>query len=80
MGTARTKIFRSNRSQLVRLPKAVALSDSIKEVDIIAIGNQRLITPPGGIWDPWFDGSAATDDFMSEPEQPAPQKREGCRL
>ncbi|MCU7920511.1 MAG: antitoxin [Candidatus Thiodiazotropha sp. (ex Dulcina madagascariensis)] len=76
MATAHTKVFMSNRSQAVRLPKAVSLPDYIKEVDIIAIGNKRLITPAGGSWDSWFDGPQVSDDFMVEREQPADQERE----
>ncbi len=76
MTKAHTKIFLSNRSQAVRLPKAVALPDSIKEVDIIAIGNKRLITPAGESWDSWFDGPRVSDDFMRDREQPADQQRE----
>lgn len=77
MATARTKIFTVNRSQAVRLPKDVALPGSIKEVDIIAIGNQRLITPAGTSWEVWFDGPTVTADFMTEWEQANPQDREG---
>lgn len=77
MPTAHTKVFTSNRSQAVRLPKSVALPESVKEVDIVAIGNKRLITPAGGSWDSWFDGPSVTDDFMVEREQPADQHREG---
>ncbi len=76
MATAHTKVFTSNRSQAVRLPKNVALPESIKEVDIIAIGNRRLITPAGESWDSWFDGPTATSDFMDERDQPASQQRE----
>lgn len=76
MGRAHTKVFISNRSQAVRLPKTVALPESIKEVDIIAIGNKRLITPAGGSWDSWFEGPRVSDDFMSGRDQPADQKRE----
>ncbi len=76
MSTAHTKVFISNRSQAVRLPKAVALPPSIKEVDIIAIGNRRLITPAGEGWDSWFEGAAVSDDFMDGREQPADQFRE----
>lgn len=68
MATAHTKVFTINRSQVIRLPRNVALPDSIKEVVIIiiAIGNQRLITPAGGSWDAWFDSPKATEDFMAE--------------
>ena len=76
MTTAHTKIFKSNKSQAVRLPKPVALPDSIKEVDIVAVGNSRLITPAGCSWDNWFDGPGVSEDFMADREQPADQQRE----
>ena len=37
MSTARTKVFMSNRSQAVRLPKSVALPEGVKDVVIVAI-------------------------------------------
>jgi len=76
MKTAHTKLFKSNKSQAVRLPKLVALPESVKEVDIIAIGNTRLIIPAGESWDNWFDAQGVTDDFMEDREQPSDQKRE----
>lgn len=36
-------IFTSNRNQAVRLPKAASLPDNIKRVEIVAIGNTRII-------------------------------------
>ena len=71
-----TSVFLSNRSQAVRLPKAVALPEDVKRVEIIAIGRTRLITPAGESWVSWFEGSSVTDDFMSEREQPEMQERE----
>ena len=71
-----TKIFKSNQSQAVRLPKAVAFPDHLREVEIVAIGNKRIITPSGGSWDDWFDDEGVTDDFMLSREQPADQQRE----
>jgi antitoxin VapB len=76
MTAAHTKVFKSNRSQAVRLPKSVAFPESIREVDIVAIGNTRIITPAGKSWDNWFDSPGVTDDFMLEREQPADQHRE----
>jgi antitoxin VapB len=76
MATVHTKVFKSNQSQAVRLPKAVALPANIREVDIVAIGNTRIITPAGRSWDEWFDGPGVTDDFMAVREQPADQERE----
>ncbi len=69
-------VFQSNRSQAVRLPKAVALPDGVKRVDIVAIGRTRIIAPAGEVWDNWFDGEAATSDFMAERDQPGLQERE----
>ena len=71
-----TKLFKSNQTQAVRLPKAVALPDTVKEVSIIAIGNTRLITPVESSWDAWFDETPITDDFMQDRNQPLPQERE----
>ena len=69
-------VFKSNQSQAVRLPKAVALPESVKRVDIVKLGNSRLITPAGTAWDSWFDGPGVTDDFMVEREQPVDQERD----
>jgi antitoxin VapB len=76
MATAHTKVFKSNRSQAVRLPKDVALPEYITKVDIVAIGNKRIITPAGSSWDDWFDGPQVSDDFMLQRDQPADQERE----
>jgi antitoxin VapB len=76
MSTAHTKVFTNNRSQAVRLPKSVALPESVREVDIIALGNKRLIVPAGDSWDSWFDGARISDDFMQDRDQPADQLRE----
>ncbi|WP_296268850.1 type II toxin-antitoxin system VapB family antitoxin [Pseudomonas sp. UBA6562] len=69
-------VFLSNRSQAIRLPKAVALPDDVKRVDIVAIGRTRIITPAGESWDSWFDGEGVSADFMEDREQPVDQERE----
>ena len=68
-------VFQSNRSQAIRLPKAVALPADVKRVDIVAVGRTRIIAPAGEIWDSWFEGPAATPDFMSDRDQPDVQER-----
>lgn len=73
----KTTLFKSNRTQAVRLPKAVAFPDDVKQVDIIAVGRTRLIVPAGEVWDSWFDGPDASPDFMDQREQPDDQEREG---
>lgn len=55
MSNAQTKIFKSNRSQAVRLPKAVAFSESVKDVTIIVDKNKRIIVPTRQSRDDWFD-------------------------
>jgi len=76
MSYTQTKLFKSNKTQAVRLPKAVELPESISLVDIVAVGNTRIITPAGDSWDVWFDGQGVSDDFMESREQPADQQRE----
>lgn len=69
-------VFLSNRSQAVRLPKAVALPDDVKRVEIIVVGRSRIISPTGEAWDVWFDMLDVSDDFITEREQPNVQERE----
>lgn len=71
-----SKLFISNRSQALRLPKAVAFPDDVQEVDILKIGRSRLIVPRGKRWDDFFDGPAVSDDFLDERIQPAAEQRE----
>ncbi len=72
-----TTVFKSNRTQAVRLPKDVALPESVKAVDVIAVGNRRIISPAGTAWDDWFDGLGVSNDFMTDRGQPEPQERDG---
>ncbi len=76
MTAIHTTVFKSNKTQAIRLPKPVALPDSIKKVDIVAIGNTRIITPAGESWDQWFDSRGVSDDFMLDRDQPTDQERE----
>ena len=76
MAIARTKIFMSNKSQVVRLPKAVEFPESAREVDILAVGSRRIITPAGKVWDEWFNALGVSDDFMPTREQPMDAQRE----
>ena len=76
MNSVQTKIFKSNRSQAVRLPKNVAFPESVKEVDITAIGNKRIIAPVDQSWDEWFDAPGVSSDFMTTCRQQEDQFRE----
>ncbi len=72
----RAGVFKSNQSQAVRLPKAVSLPTSVKQVDIVVLGRSRLIAPAGEAWDSWFNGEGVTEDFMETRDQPEDQERE----
>jgi antitoxin VapB len=76
MTTVKTTIFKSNKTQAVRLPKVVAFDESVTRVEIVAVGNTRIISPAGESWDQWFDGPIVSNDFMTDREQPAEQERE----
>jgi antitoxin VapB len=70
-------VFISNRSQAVRLPKAVAFPEGVHQVDILKIGRSRLIVPKGKRWDDLFqNGPRVSEDFMVERRQPAAEERE----
>jgi antitoxin VapB len=72
----KSTVFSNNKTQAVRLPKAVALPDSVKRVDIIKQGRGRLIVPEGSSWDSFFEAETVSDDFMTDREQPEMQQRE----
>jgi antitoxin VapB len=62
-----TKLFLSNRSQAVRIPADLRLPDSVKQVEVRACGQERIIAPVGRSWDSFFlDGRGVSDDFLAE--------------
>jgi antitoxin VapB len=70
---ARTSLFLSNRSQAVRLPKAVAFADEVREVIIVPDGPRRIIAPAEAAWDDFFDAPGVD---LGTREQPTIQERE----
>ncbi|WHA40255.1 type II toxin-antitoxin system VapB family antitoxin [Agrobacterium larrymoorei] len=74
---ATSTVFISNRSQAVRLPKAVAFPEDVHKVDVLKIGLTRIIVPQGSRWDDLFlSGPKATQDFLEQREEPALDERE----
>ena len=69
----RTTVFRSNRSQAVRLPKDVAFPEGVREVTILRDGARRVITPADRTWDDFF---AAPGINLGERAQAPIQERE----
>jgi len=66
----------NNKSQAIRLPKPVALPESVKHVEIVKLGQARLITPAESKWDSFFDGPDVSDDFGCDRDQPQMQERD----
>lgn len=67
--TGRAKLFKSNRSQALRIPKAFAFPEGVKEVEIVQVGNTLVLKPVAGSWDDFFNSELASDDFMRERDQ-----------
>jgi len=68
----RTTVFKSNNIQAV----CIALPESAKKIDIVALGNVRMISPIGESWNQWFEAEGVSDDFRMQREQPMEQVRE----
>lgn len=69
----RTSLFRTNRSQAVRLPKDVAFPEGVSEVVIVREGAGRFIMPADAVWDDFFDAPGVE---IAERIQPPTQSRE----
>lgn len=52
-----TKLFKSNTTQAVRLPKAVAFPEGVTEVEIVVDGDSRILRPVRAdlAWGDFFD-------------------------
>ncbi|MDO8359589.1 MAG: type II toxin-antitoxin system VapB family antitoxin [Devosia sp.] len=68
-------VFRSNRSQAVRLPKAAEFPPEVTEVEVIVEGDRRVLVPKKkpGSWKEYFErGPFLSDDFPDEIEDLPP--------
>ena len=66
---ATAKLFKTGRSQAVRLPKECRFDTD--EVCAVRIGEVLVLYPPGKAWDLFERGLRNfTDDFMAERSQP----------
>ena len=75
--TAKSTIFKSNKSQAVRLPKAVAFPEDVRQVEVIKLGSARLIIPVGRRWDEFFlNRPHISDDFLNDRDQGIVEERE----
>jgi antitoxin VapB len=71
--SANSTLFKSNRSQAVRIPKDLAFPDSVKKVIVRKVGKSRIITPVDALWEDFF---AMPGIDIVEPEDLPIQERE----
>jgi antitoxin VapB len=69
----RTRLFRSNRSQALRLPEDVAFPPSVQEVVVFREGVRRVVVPADAVWDDFFDHPGIE---IGDRVQPGHQQRE----
>jgi antitoxin VapB len=69
----RTSLFKSNRSQAVRLPKDVAFPEDVRAVVVLREGRGRVIVPADAVWDDFFEAPGID---LPEREQPQAKARE----
>ena len=72
--TERGSGFKKNKTRADRPPKSVPLPEGVAAVDIVRPGRSSVITPAGESWTQWFEGEAASHDFIGDREQPAEQE------
>ncbi len=73
--TERGSAFKKNKTKADRPPKPVPLPEVVTSVDIVLPGRSSVTTLAGDSWKEWFEGVAASRDFMRDREQPAKQER-----
>lgn len=68
--TKHSSIFKSNRSQAVRIPKDMAFPDDVKRVVVRKVGKSVVLTPEDAIWDDFFAMLPADPDFQAPDDSP----------
>ncbi len=69
----RTKLFRYNGFQAVRLPQDVSFPADVQDLVILREGSRRVIVPADKVWDDLFESPGI--DFPDR-DQPPPRVRE----
>jgi antitoxin VapB len=74
---AASTVFTNNRTQAVRLPAELRFPESVKRVEVRAVGNERVIVPIDQAWDSFFLSSPQpSEDFMAERASQTQTERE----
>jgi antitoxin VapB len=69
------KLFRSNRSQALRLPKEAEFPPNVTDVEVVVHGNVRILVPKAMTMSEWLQsGPRLSDDFSVEPRDLGPQE------
>lgn len=72
-----TTVLKNNQTQAVRLPKGVAFPDDVRGVEIVKVGNRRVISPAGRRWDSYFARpTRPSEDFAADRDQGTFEDRE----
>ena len=74
---SRSTVFKNNKTQAIRVPKALAFPDDVKEVDIRREGEGLVVIPirKRG-WAEFFALPRIDEDFMNDRQQPPMQERD----
>ena len=67
-------LFRSNRSQAVRIPKDMEFPEGVKQIIIRKVGDAIHLTPKGHLWDDFFNRPPNPD--FPDRDQPPHQERD----
>lgn len=63
----RARLFQTNRSQAVRLPKSVAFPTGVREVTILRDGTRRVVVSVDAMWDEFFDAPGIDTGRSDQP-------------
>jgi antitoxin VapB len=70
-------VFTNNRTQAVRLPAEYRFPDTVKQVNVRVVGNERIIAPATETWDGFFNFvPPVSEDFMADRASQAQPSRE----
>jgi antitoxin VapB len=72
-------VFKSNRSQAIRIPRELAFPESVKKVTITPVEGGGLLIKPklGKDWAAYFaTGPFVDDDFLADRDQGVAEERE----
>lgn len=69
------KIFYVDGTQAVRLPEAAAFPDNVEDVEIVKIGDARVVSPVGERWAAFFENDELRAPDFERPPQPSLDER-----